>query len=410
MSVKEPSDIVDFDNNSFGLSAEQVVDRKVYFDESIFFEEMQRIFKRTWQLAAHESELNAPGDFVAVDIADQRLLVTRDKNGAINAFYNNCTHRGAALTMKRKGNCRSAFRCMYHGWSFDLTGKLTGMARPQQHVGPDKSSYDIPQVRVEVFAGLVFVNLDPEAPSLAEYIADAAADVEGIVANAEALGRVSFLVEGNWKLWSENFRDGYHPEYTHPLVGEYYRDVVVSTGTIAHTGLGHSRLWWPFEGNPRNIGMKMQALLGDISSKFDSPATRPAPPVELDMSKGSAIVCLFPNLDIQNLMAGAEHCIQVVRPISPNQSRVDLIVLGEKGEPEQVRKFRRLKTLDAQGSSGKVSGDDCEASARITHAIRADAPRWTPLTRGEVGTRSGQKTEDQAIRGFYEAWRKYMAV
>jgi phenylpropionate dioxygenase-like ring-hydroxylating dioxygenase large terminal subunit len=410
MTVTDVKSIVDFENNNYGLPAELVIDRKVYFDETVFDQEMELIFKKTWQLAGHESELKNVGDFVAVDIANQRLLVTRGKDGELHAFYNTCTHRGAALTMQRKGNCRSAFRCMYHGWSFDLTGKLTGMARPAHHDGVDKSAFDIPAVQVDVHAGFVFINVDPDAMPLADFLGDGAQLLQDIAGGTEALGRVSFNVDGNWKLWSENFRDGYHPEYTHPLVGEYYKEVARSTGTISHNGLGHSKLWWPFEGNPRNIGMKMEALLGDLGAKFESPGTRPSPPADMDFSKGSTIVCIFPNLDVQNLMAGAEQCIQIARPITPSKTRVDLIVLGEIGEPENVRKFRMMKSLDAQASSGKVSGDDCEASLRITHAIQADPIRWTPLTRGAAGTREGQKTEDQAIRGFYSAWREYMSV
>ncbi len=410
MSSTDVKSIIDFEGNNFNLPAELVIDRHVYSDESVFRAEMERIFKKTWQFAGHESELVSAGDFIAVDIADQRLLVTRGKDGELHAFYNNCTHRGAALTLARKGNCGNAFRCMYHGWSFSLSGKLTGMTRPSHHEGVDKSAFDIPVVQVAVHAGFVFVNVDPKAAPLAEFLGDGAQLLHDVASNTEALGRVSFNVDGNWKLWSENFRDGYHPEYTHPLVGAYYKEVERSTGTIAHHGLGHSKLWWPFEGNPRNIGMKIDMVLGDLGAKFKSSGPPGGPPPGMDFSKGSTIVGIFPNLDVQNLLAGEEQCIQIARPLSPSKTRVDIIVLGEKGEPEKVRKFRLMKTLDSQMSSGKISGDDCEASKRITHAIHADAVRWTPLTRGAPGTREGQKTEDQAIRGFYTAWRQYMGV
>lgn len=399
----------DFSTNDLDLPSDQVIDRAVYYDPEVFAAEMARVFRKTWQFAGHEAELRATGDFITVDVADQSIIVTRGKDGTLNAFFNNCTHRGTALTMQRKGNTRNAFRCMYHAWCFDLTGKLTAVPRPA-HYGKDfdRSKYNAPRVRVESFAGLVFVCLDEAGPTLATYLGDVAPQIEQLSGGWESLGRLSFLVDGNWKLWAENFRDGYHPEYTHPLVGEYYRDVALSAGTIEALNRGHSRLWWPFEGNPANIVGRKAALLGEAGAAFDSPGTRARPPFEPNFAQGNVILCVFPNLDVQNLMGDAEHVIQVARPLTPDRTRIDLWVLGRSGEPPEARLFRQRKSLDAQASSGKVSGDDCEAAARITKAIRADAVRHTPLSRGETDAAKGQKTEDHAIRGFYAMWRDYM--
>lgn len=398
-----------FANNGLGLRETEVIDRAIYFDPDVFRLEMDRIFKRTWQFVGHESELVKAGDYLATEIADQPVIVTRGKDGGLNAFYNNCTHRGAALTMERKGNCRNAFRCMYHGWSFDLQGRLTGVPRPSNYGADfDKSRFDIPKIRVESFEGFVFVNLDPAAEPLLDYLGDIAPIIAETSGDCEVIGRVSCLYEGNWKLWPENFRDGYHPEYTHPLVGAYYREVAVSSGTIEAFNDGHSKLWWPFEGNPANIGMQKAQLLGEREQGFDSPATRARPPVEPDYRKGNSILAVFPNLDIQSLMGGAEHVLQVVRPIDPNRTRLDLCVLAPRGESPEARQWRKEKSMDAQGTSGKVSGDDAEACARISYAVRADAVRWTPLTRGPADGPRGQKTEDHALRGYYAAWRRYM--
>lgn len=400
------------DTNPLALAADNVIDRDIYHNDAIYAAEIERIFKRAWLLVGHESELKNPGDFITTKIIDQALIVTRGKDGALNAFYNNCTHRGAALTTEKKGNCRSGFRCMYHGWSFDTTGKLTGVPRPSNYgTDLDRSKYNIPRVQVDSHEGVIFINLDTSTPSLAEYLGeDGRRLISETCAGAEVIGRVSFRLDGNWKIWPENYRDGYHPEYAHPVVQEVYRDLAVSAGTIASFPNGHSKLWWPIEGNPANIAAKKDQLLGLSGTAYESKMTRPPPPFPVDYSKGSIISTIFPNMDIQLLMGGSEHCLQITMPMGPNQSRIEVIALGPVGEKTEWRQWRLEKTMDAQGSSGKVSADDCEAASRIQHVIASDGTRWTPMARGLNGLTAGQKTDDHALRGYYEAWYAYMGA
>jgi len=397
--------------NDLDLPDSHVIDRTVYFDDEIFDEEMGKIFKRTWQYAGHESQLQKTGDYLTVDIYDQPVVVTRNKAGDLSAFYNNCTHRGAAIAIGNKGNCGNGFRCMYHGWSFNLDGKLTGIPRPS-HYGKDfdRRKYDIPKVRVESFEGFVFVCLDDKIAPLEEYLGTMGEQIRETSSGVEVIGHVRSRLNGNWKLWPENFRDGYHPEYTHPLVGAVYDGVDQSAGTIGHLPLGHGRLWWPMEGDPRNIEIQKDKLLGEEGSTFDSPMTRARPPIEVDFSRGNTILTIFPNMDIQHLMAGMEHVLQVTRPISPESSVVDCWVLAPKGESDEARKWRLEKNMDAQSMSGKVSGDDAEAMARITKSIRISTIPHTPFARGDGEGDQGQKTEDHALRGFYNAWRTYMGA
>ncbi len=395
----------------FDLPSDRLIDRGIYYEPAVFAEEIEKIFKKTWQFVGHESELAAIGDYLTVDIYDQRLIVTRAKDGALRAFYNNCTHRGAALATETKGNCGNAFRCMYHGWSFDLEGRLTGLPRRSSYgPGVDLSMYNIPQVRVESFAKFIFVCLDSAAPDLETFLGGVKAPLLETSADVQVLGRLSFFYPGNWKLWSDNARDGYHAEYTHPLVGAVYRDVAESAGTIQHFAKGHSKLWWPIEGDPRNIGQLQEKILGVTGAQHNSPGTRPMPPVKIDFARGNVIAAIFPNVHLQWLMAGSEHVMEIARPIGPKQTRVDMIAFAPADESPEGIAFRLAKTMDSHSSAGKVTGDDCEAVTRITEAVHADGVQWTPLNRGLKEGDLGHKTDDTALRGFYAAWRDHMGV
>lgn len=401
--------MLDVAENELGLEEEFVIPREIYYDPKIFAQEMDRIFRRTWQCIGHESEFRNTGDYVAVNIAGQPVVVTRKPDGALSAFYNVCTHRGARLTDAPRGNCKNSFVCMYHAWTFDLDGKLRGIPRPDSYGKDfDRSLYDIPKVHVDTHAGFVYINLDDNCVPLEDYLGDIGPLIEDLSGGHEVIGRVSFMMDGNWKLWPENFRDGYHPEYTHPLVREVYRPVPKSAGTIAHYELGHGKLYWPIEGDPKNIHTRKEKILDMSLGSVERAMTRGAPPFKVDWSKGSTILTVFPNLDIQSLMCGTEHIVQVVQPLAPSKSRIDLAVIAPVGESDEARLWRLTHNMDAQGASGKVTCDDLEAGVRCTEGVRADAVPWTPLCRGMSPGNEGHKTEDHGIRGFYRAWRNYM--
>ncbi|HEX4890119.1 MAG TPA: Rieske (2Fe-2S) protein, partial [Alphaproteobacteria bacterium] len=97
------------------------VARKSFVDDAVLADERQRIFERCWLYLGHESELAKPGDFVTRVISGRNLIFNRDRGGAINAFYNTCTHRGAMVCREAKGNSK-VFQCFYHGWAFSDEG------------------------------------------------------------------------------------------------------------------------------------------------------------------------------------------------------------------------------------------------------------------------------------------------
>jgi benzoate/toluate 1,2-dioxygenase alpha subunit len=206
-------------HNSLNLDGSRVIDRRVYVDPAIYAAEMEKIFARTWVWVAHETEIPEFGDYVTAAVAGRPIVISRGGGGRITAFLNTCTHRGALLAAHPRGNSAGSFVCFYHGWCFDTEGKFTAAPLPVAYgENMKKGCYDAPAIRHEVFAGNIFVSLDPDVAPLAQFLGAAGEHIERYTGRHEALGRVRWLLKGNWKLWHENFRDNYHPMYTHRTI------------------------------------------------------------------------------------------------------------------------------------------------------------------------------------------------
>lgn len=196
----------------------QTLHARYYTDPAIFEEEKEKIFYRTWQCAGHIGELPDPGDFLVHTVIDEEVVVVRGDDETLRAFYNVCPHRAHRL-LDGRGQCRATIVCPYHAWSFQLNGKLNRARRSDQVEGFDPSSIHLKQVRLEVFCGLIFINLDEEARPVAELVAHIEDDVRSFMPTIEALhfvGEVPIHHDSNWKVSIENYNECYHCRVVHP--------------------------------------------------------------------------------------------------------------------------------------------------------------------------------------------------
>ncbi len=402
--MDDGSSIVDvWDGNTLGLDGSRVIDRNIYVDPRIFAAERELVFARTWQWVAHESELPEFGDYVTATIAGRPVVVSRGEEGAVHAFLNTCTHRGALLAVGAKGNSKGSFVCLYHAWCFDAAGKFT--SAPLPHAYGDhlaRGGYDAPAVRVELFAGHVFVNLDAKAAPLADFLGRSAPYLAACTDGQEAIGRVRWMLDGNWKLWHENFRDNYHPMFAHQMIGLNYQGVKI-LGENDDLQQGHSVMTFPLQGNPDGLISAIRRLTGrPIEPRPRGPAPAGA---------GQTILAIFPNLDFQNAVGiGPGHSLlQVVRPVGVEKSIVEIVVFGQKGEPPEVRQSRLEATLDGQTAAGKISGDDTEAVRRCAAGFGAVGEvGWSNMDRGQAPGLKGDKNDEYSLRAFYVAYKQYM--
>lgn len=408
MMLKRDPEIVGLD------VADDEIDRRIYHDQSVYDRENKAIFERAWQYVCHESELGGAGDFVTAMIAGQPIVVTRGKDGELRAMENACTHRGAMLETARRGHCGSILRCMYHGWSFNLEGQLVGVPYPQAY-GNDWKNEDhaLATVHVATYAGLVFAAINPLAPTIEEFLGEAAEYVHMYFHDTEVLGRVSWTYEGNWKLWHENFCDNYHPQFVHKFVR-----VVNNYGGPEPNGvnlqldLGHAHMSWMSSGPPdlARYGEELKKGSGIDVDAWEGALAVPFPENTTDREPHNAIFTLFPNFDYQYSANDRVMLIQIVTPLSVDETKIELTVLGRIGESEEVRAYRREHSLDSQGSWGKVSADDMEAAIRTHQGTKSVGTPRSTMGRGVAPGKQGTKYDEYSLRSFYFGWRHYMAA
>jgi len=187
-----------------------------YSDEETLRRERARIFARSWQYGGRAELVAEPGSFLATDAGGVPILVVRGKDGELRAFLNVCRHRGAVLTE----GCgkRETIQCHYHAWTYDLDGSLRAAPRSDREPGFDKADWSLLPAQADTWGPFLFVNPDPDAPSLAEHLGDLPeilardVDLDGIVFHS----RVEFGSNANWKIVVENFLECYHCPTAHP--------------------------------------------------------------------------------------------------------------------------------------------------------------------------------------------------
>lgn len=189
-----------------------------YRSHEIADRERGHIWMRVWQVVGRADELPEVGDWKEHRIGDQSFLVVRGADGELRGFVNACRHRGNVLCRDGKGNTGKRFVCPYHLWSYDLEGDLRGVSRPELVGDLDKSELGLLEVAVDTFAGFVFLNPDPDAGPLADFLGPEAAEmiepyhVDEMVTVLD----VRESLDCNWKVVVDAFQEGYHIQAIHP--------------------------------------------------------------------------------------------------------------------------------------------------------------------------------------------------
>src|ERR1700758_3254083 len=140
-----------------------------YTDPRVAEMERLKVFGKTWQLVAHTSQLQNTGDFVAIRIAGEPIVVVRGADGVLRGFFNVCRHHAAAVITQPCGQA-SILQCPYHGWKYGLDGSLKGMPEFEGVENFERSQNGLLPVRVETWECFVFVNLEPNAASLRDFL------------------------------------------------------------------------------------------------------------------------------------------------------------------------------------------------------------------------------------------------
>jgi carnitine monooxygenase subunit len=187
--------------------------------------EKQELFRKQWQIAGHVSDIEKPGDFFTLDIADERAIIIRGDDGVIRAFHNLCRHRGSRVAAEQRGHCKNALVCPFHGWVYNLDGTLRGPARPQSFGPLDKKEFGLKPIEIETWNGLLFIRFIPGpqksvAETMGVYADELAQYRIEEMKPAGEIGEVEIPV--NWKSVRDVDNEGYHVAMAHPSLQDLY--------------------------------------------------------------------------------------------------------------------------------------------------------------------------------------------
>jgi choline monooxygenase len=185
------------------------------YNDPVYLElERERIFSHTWQLVGRTEQVEAHGQYFTTEVGDDSIVVLRDGDG-LRAFHNVCLHRAGPVA----SGCgrRNTLQCRYHGWTYDLRGMLLRAPEMEGTRGFEPASMHLVSVQVAAWGPLVFVNIDGKAPPLAEVLEDIPARVAGFGCEAmRYVGTKSWDIACNWKVYVDNYLEGYHLPVVHP--------------------------------------------------------------------------------------------------------------------------------------------------------------------------------------------------
>ncbi|NLH83070.1 MAG: Rieske 2Fe-2S domain-containing protein, partial [Phyllobacteriaceae bacterium] len=389
------------------------LDRSVFTDEDLFELEMKYIFEGNWVYLAHESQIPNVGDFYTVMVGRQPVVITRGKDGKLNALINTCTHRGATLCRHKKGN-RSSFTCPFHGWTFSNNGKLLKVKDQSPDAGYPESfnkagSHDMVKLGAfDGYRGFLFGSIEPDVLPLTEHLGEATKIIDMIVDQApdgiEVLrGSGTYTFDANWKLQAENGADGYHVSATHwnyaattqrrGADGKVDTVKAMNAGAWAKQGggsysfkHGHMLLWTNWS-NPED--RPLWGKRAEWVEKFGE--------ARADwMLRKSRNLCLYPNVYLMDQFSSQ---IRVVRPISVNKSEATIYCIAPKGESAEARDRRLRQYEDFFNATGMATPDDLEEFRSCQNGFAARAVRWNDMSRGAAHWIEGPD-ENAAVIGL----------
>ena len=189
----------------------------LYRDPEAHALEQDRIFRRSWQLVCHLSDVPMPGDWQSLAIGRESMIVLRGDDGMVRALSNVCRHRAAKL-LDGAGGCTRKLVCPYHAWTYELDGRLSGVPGKRDYPAFDMADYGLHHFPTEIWRGFIFVNIEGAGPSVAEMMAPYEEEVAPYrFEDMRALGRVVMRPRMvNWKNIADNYSDGLHIPVAHP--------------------------------------------------------------------------------------------------------------------------------------------------------------------------------------------------
>jgi glycine betaine catabolism A len=190
---------------------------KYYTDTALFKDELERFFCRMWVCVGRTDHIPNVGDYFLRNVAGESIIVTRDDDGAVRAFFNVCRHRGTRICAQAEGHFARRIQCGYHGWTYGLDGHLIGA--PHMQEGFCRDEYGLNRVHADVWDGHIFVNLREQPDPLGMQLADLPQKfAHWGMSDLCLYKRIEYQVKANWKLIMLNYNECLHCPVLHPAL------------------------------------------------------------------------------------------------------------------------------------------------------------------------------------------------
>jgi anthranilate 1,2-dioxygenase large subunit/terephthalate 1,2-dioxygenase oxygenase component alpha subunit len=391
----------------------------VYTDAGTAQQEQERVFHGpTWHYLCLDAELPEAGSYRTTFVGDTPVIVVKDDDGEIYAFENRCAHRGALIVLEKSGKAAENFQCVYHAWSYNRQGDLTGVAFEKGVKGqggmPDtfcKQDHGPRKLRIAVYCGLVFGSFDEDVPSIEEYLGDEICQrIERVMHKpVQVIGRFTQALPNNWKLYVENVKDSYHASLLHLFFTTFELNRLSQKGgVIVDESGGHHVSYSMIDKSATDASYKEQGLRSDTDKYRLKDTTVLEGFQEFDDGITLQILSVFPGFVLQQI----QNCLAVrqVLPKGQDRSELNWTYIGYTDDTPEQRTVR-LKQLNLVGPAGFISMEDGAVGGFVQRGIAGAHDHEAIIEMGgdSTGSSEGRATET-SVRGFWKAYRQHMGA
>jgi phenylpropionate dioxygenase-like ring-hydroxylating dioxygenase large terminal subunit len=392
---------------------------EVYTDNATAQQEQDLIFRgATWNYLCLEAELPEGGSYRTTFVGDTPVVVVKDDDGEIYAFENRCAHRGALIVLEKSGKATENFQCVYHAWSYNRQGDLTGVAFEKGVKGqggmPEtfcKQDHGPRKLRIAVYCGLVFGSFSEDVPSIEEYLGDEICQrIERVLHKpVQVIGRFTQALPNNWKLYMENVKDSYHASLLHLFFTTFELNRLSQKGgVIVDESGGHHVSYSMIDKSAADASYKEQGLRSDTDKYRLKDTTVLEGFQEFDDGVTLQILSVFPGFVLQQI----QNCLAVrqVLPKGQDKSELNWTYIGYTDDTPEQRTVR-LKQLNLVGPAGFISMEDGAVGGLVQRGIAGAHDQEAIIEMGGDGTASSEgRATETSVRGFWKAYRTHMGA